>query len=268
MENLARFCEKAAQADAYFARQAQLLLTRAQLEMPCKQLPAGARYALAQGNRVWHLPPLAQAELLILETAMHSLLAPVRDPEEKYVQLLCDLVGQGSGAVQLTSRVRFCAEQGVLWQEEIFTAAPAAPAAPQAFLPRDGAEYRLSGGWKLTVRVKERDFEEKKQVVHKKDLKNQADYARIAMCYPDLCLRSRLPGDRYRPPGRDVDKELRKWMNEAGIPPCDRDGLPVLASGSRVLWVGGTGFAQGLAPAADCTRILLMELEKTEEIKS
>ena len=268
VENLARFCEKAAQADAYFARQAQLLLTRAQLEMPCKQLPAGARYALAQGNRVWHLPPLAQAELLILETAMHSLLAPVRDPEEKYVQLLCDLVGQGSGAVQLTSRVRFCAEQGVLWQEEIFPAAPAAPAAPQAFLPRDGAEYRLSGGWKLTVRVKERDFEEKKQVVHKKDLKNQADYARIAMCYPDLCLRSRLPGDRYRPPGRDVDKELRKWMNEAGIPPCDRDGLPVLASGSRVLWVGGTGFAQGLAPAADCTRILLMELEKTEEIKS
>ena len=118
------------------------------------------------------------------------------------------------------------------------------------------------------MRLREEDFEEKKQVVHKKDLKNQADYARIAMCYPDLCLRSRLPGDRYRPQGRGVDKELRKWMNEAGIPPCDRDGLPVLASGSRVLWVGGAGFAQGLAPAADCTRILLMELEKTEEIKS
>ena len=227
VENLARFCEKAAQAEAYFARQAQQLLTRAQLEMPCGGLPAGARYALAQGRQVWQLPPLAQAEPLILETAMHSLLAPVRD-------------------------------------ETI----PAAPAAPQAFLPRDGAEYRLSGGWKLTVRLREEDFEEKKQVVHKKDLKNQADYARIAMCYPDLCLRSRLPGDRYRPPGRGVDKELRKWMNEAGIPPCDRDGLPVLASGSRVLWVGGAGFAQGLAPAADCTRILLMELEKTEEIKS
>ena len=261
VENLARFCEKAAQAEAYFARQAQQLLTGAKLEMPCEGLPAGARYALAQGIPVWRLPPLAQAEPLILETAMHSLLAPVRDPEEKYVQLLCALVGQGSGAVQLTSRVRFCAGQGVLWQEKTIPAAPAAPAAPQAFLPRDGAEYPLSGVWKLTVRVKERDFEEKKQVVHKKDLKNQADYARITTLYAGLVLRTRQPGDVYRPAGRAVHNRLRKWMNEADIPAQQRDTQPLLAAGSEVLWVCGSGFAEGLAPDETTTQILQMEQE-------
>ena len=38
---------------------------------------------------------------LILEAALHSLVTPVRDAEEKYIRLLCALVGQGSGAVQL-----------------------------------------------------------------------------------------------------------------------------------------------------------------------
>ena len=49
------------------------------------------------------------ADAPVLEAAMHSLTAPVRDAEEKYVQLLCALVRRGSGAVQLTGRVRFCA---------------------------------------------------------------------------------------------------------------------------------------------------------------
>lgn len=48
---------------------------------------------------------------------MHSLTAPVRGAEEKYVQLLCGLVRRGSGAVQLTDRVRFCAGDGCFWQE-------------------------------------------------------------------------------------------------------------------------------------------------------
>ena len=267
VENLARFCEKAARADAYFAQKAQQLLAAAQVSAAAA-LPAGARYALQQGQPVWRLDTLAAADEIILETAMHAVCTPVRDAEEKYVQLLCALVRRGSGAVQLTDRVRLCAGQGVLWQEK--AAAPTSrDAAPeQHFVPRDGAEYRLCGGWKLTVRVLPPFFEEKIQVVHKKDLKNRADYARITTCYSGLSLRSRQPGDRYRPAGRGVSKELRKWMNEAGVPPCERESLPVLASGSEVLWVGGAGFADGLAPAADCPRTLLMELEKTEEIES
>lgn len=78
-------------------------------------------------------------------------------------------------------------------------------------------------------------------------------------------LRCRQPGDRFRPAGRGTDRELRKWMNEAGIPPRERDTLPLLAAGKQVLWVCGEGFADGLAPGPDTERLLQVKLENWEE---
>ena len=52
--NLARFCEKAARADEYFARQAESLLASARVTDP-KRLPGGARCALRTGQPVWRL---------------------------------------------------------------------------------------------------------------------------------------------------------------------------------------------------------------------
>ena len=189
----------------------------------------------------------------------------MRDPEEKYIRLLAQLVQQGSGAVQLTGKVRFCAADGVLRQETQAEsagwdadAAAAFTAALQAGKP---ARMPLPGGKTLTARVFPADFEEKIQVVHKKDLKNRADYARITLLYSALTLRTRQPGDRFRPAGRGVSKPLRKWMNEAGIPAGIREGLPLLAAGSEILWVCGEGFAEGLAPDEETVQILQLELE-------
>ena len=263
VENLARFCEKAARADAYFARKAEELLSAARLDA------AQAAIKSPEACTVWRLGPLSAADALILEAAMHSLTAPVRDAEEKYVQLLCGLVRRGSGAVQLTDRVRFCAKDGCFWQEIV----PERPRQQedkrpesQPFQPEKQAEYCLAGGWKVTAGLFTADFEEKIQVVHKKDLKNQADYARITTLYAGLVLRTRQPGDVYRPAGRSVHNRLRKWMNETGIPASQRDQLPLLAAGSEVLWVCGAGFAEGLAPDADTAQVLQMEMEHREEI--
>ena len=113
------------------------------------------------------------------------------------------------------------------------------------------------------------DFEEKIQVVHKKDLKNRADYARITTLYTGLVLRARQPGDRFRPAGRGLSKPLRKWMNEAGVPNELRDTLPLLASGSEILWVCGEGFADGLAPDTESRWILHLDAEiETQEEKT
>ena len=218
-ENLARFCEKAARADAYFARKAEELLSAARLDA------AQAAIKSPEACTVWRLGPLSAADALILEAAMHSLTAPVRDAEEKYVQ-----------------------------QEDKRSES-------QPFQPEKQAEYCLAGGWKVTAGLFTADFEEKIQVVHKKDLKNQADYARITTLYAGLVLRTRQPGDVYRPAGRAVHNRLRKWMNEADIPAQQRDTLPLLAAGSEVLWVCGSGFAEGLAPDETTTQILQMEQE-------
>ena len=264
VENLARFCEKAARADDYFARKAQELLSAARLD---GTQAVGIR--APDACRVWRLGPLSAADAPVLEAAMHSLTAPVRDAEEKYVQLLCALVRRGSGAVQLTGRVRFCAGKGFFWQEEV-TELPQRQTTPQPeswpFVPEKQAEYGFAGGWKVTAELFTADFEEKIQVVHKKDLKNQADYARITTLYAGLVLRTRQPGDVYRPAGRSVHNRLRKWMNETGIPASQRDQLPLLAAGSEVLWVCGAGFAEGLAPDEDTAQVLQMEMEHRKEL--
>ena len=249
VQNLARFCEKAARADAYLAAGAAKLLAASRLP--------GA-------EPTWQLALLQEADPLLLETALHSLVAPVRDAEEKYVQLLCAVVRQGSGAVQLTGQVRFCAGNGCLRQETLLQALPRQPEClPQQvpFCPEKQPEFRLRGGWKGKAELLKADFEEKIQVVHKKDLKNRADYARITTLYAGLVLRTRQPGDVYRPAGRAVHNRLRKWMNEADIPAQQRDTLPLLAAGSEVLWVCGSGFAEGLAPDETTTLILQMEQE-------
>ena len=243
--NLARFCEKAAKADEYFARQADALLASARAT-DAKSLPGGAGYALRSGQPVWMSEPLRQTDPLILDMALHSLVEPVRDAEEKYIRLLADLVEKGSGAVQLTDAVRFCARDGVLWREEADknTRRQGEKADCPKFevsLP-EGGDYPLPGGRKLHIRVVSACFEEKTQGVHKKDLKNQADYAKINSICPVLRLRCRQPGDRFRPAGRGVDRELRKWMNEAGIPPRERDTLPLLAAGQT----GAVGLRRGL----------------------
>ena len=216
--------------------------------------------------------PLQAADPLLLETALHSLVAPVRDAEEKYVQLLCAVVRQGSGAVQLTGQVRFCAGNGCLRQEMLPDALPRQlESAPQQvpLLPEKQPEFRLRGGWKGKAELLTADFEKKIQVVHKKDLKNRADYARITTLYTGLVLRARQPGDRFRPAGRGLSKPLRKWMNEAGVPNELRDTLPLLASGSEILWVCGEGFADGLAPDTESRWILHLNAEiETQEEKT
>ena len=260
VENLAAFCEKAQRAQQYAAAQAARLLAGAVQPSDALRHPVQA---------AWRLEPLAAADPFVLETALHGLVAPVRDPEEKYVQLLCGLVRRGSGAVQLTGTVRFCAGNGLLWQETqpVSAAWDAAAAADFcARLQRTGrAEIALPEGKKLTAAVLLGNFEEKIQVVHKKDLKNLADYARITTLYAGLALRTRQPGDIYRPAGRQVHNRLRKWMNEAGVPAQQRDTLPLLAAGSEVLWVCGAGFAEGLAPDSTTTQTLRMEIENMEE---
>ncbi len=253
VENLARFCEKAARADAYFYKKADALLSAA--------APPGARAARTDGQPVWQLEPLAAADEPVLESALHTLVAPERDAEEKYIRLLCGLVRRGSGAVQLTERVRFCAGNGLFWREEQPRAAAPETPETQPFCPEKQAEYLWPGAGKVTAKVFPANFEEKIQVVHKKDLKNRADYARITTLYTSLVLRSRLPGDRFRPAGRGVSKELRKWMNEAGVPARLRDTLPLLADGSNVLWVCGAGFAEGLAPDAESKWLLQLETD-------
>jgi tRNA(Ile)-lysidine synthetase-like protein len=52
-----------------------------------------------------------------------------------------------------------------------------------------------------------------------------------------LLVRTRRPGDRISWHGREVS--LKRFLIERRVPADERPGLPLLAAGSRVLWVPG-----------------------------
>lgn len=416
-QNLGRFCEKMARADAYFAREARRLLCRAadaaaatavdetpgragalphadaapgaaqvlsecaepaaataepaapcaaqrgaapalppKAALPASPAPAPQAACADPTAGPWSLPVLRAADPLILESACHSLVSLVRDPEETYVRLLCGLVQRCSGAVQLTDRVRFLARDGLLLRQEqappshrrgvsgaerSATAAaeecPPLPGAPTATLPPiplaallaaargtawdttgleaevkstaaanaaiataaaasqtvadarasdtratgvqpalpppcpqkgplSRAEITLPGGYQLQIEIFQADISQNTPLVHKKDLKNMADYAKITGS--ECMLRTRQAGDRFRPAGRGVSKPLKKLLNELHVPPQARSALPLLAAGETVLWLWDQGFAEGLAPCAATRTVLCITQKKTEESKA
>ena len=59
-------------------------------------------------------------------------------------------------------------------------------------------------------------------------------------------------------------KTLKKYYNELSIPMNERSLLPLLADGSEVVWLWGSGFAEGLAPDRFTREVLVIRTEKTE----
>lgn len=292
--NIGRFCRQMARVDAYFAAAGQRLLEDAACGAQTIRQREAAAGCWSAGP--WALGPLQAADPLVLEAALHRLTAPVRDPEEKCIRLLVGIVREGRGAVQLTDAVRFAAARGCLQREtgahrpagpgparldeegRILPEPPAAPAGespagerpervgtkppgqgqPAAEIALAPGEYAFPGGYVLKIEKIEKNILEFTPVVHKKDLKNMADYAKISTL---SVLRTRNPGDVFRPAGRGVGKRLKKLMNEQGIPPAQRGLLPLLAAGEQVLWLWDQGFAEGLA-ADETTRTVLRITQK------
>lgn len=61
-----------------------------------------------------------------------------------------------------------------------------------------------------------------------------------------LELRLRRGGERFRPDLRRPQRELKALLQEAGVPPWERERLPLLYCGGRLAWVPGIGFAAAL----------------------
>ncbi len=248
--NLGRFCERMARTDAYFSAEGRRLLADA----------AGQGTDPEAGP--WVLEPLRAAHPLVLEAALHLLVAPVRDPEEKYIRLLAGVI-HGGGAVQLTDTVRFAVQKNRLQKQ---TSLPERTAGEAPEIPLCPGQYVLPGGYEVEIGLVGADILQNTLLVHKKDLKNMADYAKIAML--PVVIRTRLPGDVFRPAGRGVSKTVKKLFNELGIPPRQRQQLPLLAAGQQILWLWDQGFAEGLAPDETTTTVLQIEQRITEDEKA
>ena len=63
----------------------------------------------------------------------------------------------------------------------------------------------------------------------------------IAASAKPLRVRLRAGGERLQPDPRRPRRTLKNLFQEAGVPPWERDRLPLLMSGDDVVWVPGLG---------------------------
>jgi tRNA(Ile)-lysidine synthase len=86
------------------------------------------------------------------------------------------------------------------------------------------------------------------------------DYDKIG---PLLTLRSRRPGDWFRPAGMGGgSKKLQDYFVDAKVPRRKRDTVPLLAAGDDILWVAGLRTDERFLPRADTKKILVIRMRK------
>lgn len=80
-----------------------------------------------------------------------------------------------------------------------------------------------------------------------------------------LAVRSRKPGDRFRPFGAPGERKLKEFLIDAKVPSDIRDRIPLLVSGEdTVLWVAGLR-ASGRFAVTSSTRRMLVAWVRTQE---
>ena len=154
------------------------------------------------------------------------------------------------GGLALPGGVQVRAEQGTL----LFGAFPAGGFCVPLQLP----ETILPDGRRLSVRLLSRAQAENLHF----PFPNCMDYDTITS---DTAVRTRLPGDRFRPAGRKISKPLRKLQNELHLPASLRDGMVLLADGAGLLWAQGCGPAQRSAPGPQTRRLAVVEIKECTE---
>ena len=76
-----------------------------------------------------------------------------------------------------------------------------------------------------------------------------------------LCVRGRRPGDRFQPLGMARAKKLQDFFVDAKVPGDQRDAIPLLSDGERLLWVVGHRVAQNaIAKSGPCLRVTFRRL--------
>jgi tRNA(Ile)-lysidine synthase len=78
----------------------------------------------------------------------------------------------------------------------------------------------------------------------KGDDRTGADLDAAALEFP-LVVRSRKPGDLYRPIGAPGRQKLKEILRAKGVPASARDRLPVFLSGGEIVWAPGLPVGDG-----------------------
>jgi len=75
-----------------------------------------------------------------------------------------------------------------------------------------------------------------------------------------LIVRQRLPGDRFQPLGAPGNRKLKDFLIDKKVPRWERDTIPVVCSGPRIVWVAGFSVAEPFRVKPRTNKILHLEV--------
>ncbi len=79
-----------------------------------------------------------------------------------------------------------------------------------------------------------------------------------------LAVRSRRPGDAFRPFGMRGRKKLQDVLTDRKVPRAERDRVPlVVDAADKILWVGGHILAEEARATARTRRVVVLSMRQS-----
>lgn len=76
-----------------------------------------------------------------------------------------------------------------------------------------------------------------------------------------LRVRNRKPGDRFQPLGQTGPLKLKGFLISRRIPAQERDGLPLLVSNNKIIWVAGVALGESFKVVPRTKRFLRLSMQ-------
>lgn len=179
------------------------------------------------------------------------MMAP-RALELRHVEAVLALAKSGTGSADVPG-ARFSAGSGLIYVER------GAPELAQTPLNIPGVTELPGAGLCITTEIAENVCE-----IH---TSLNTFYFQYENILGTAFISPRAPGDRMRPVGRGCTKKLSDLMAERGIPPGERDRVPVLRDGRGVLAVPGIGQDERRLPEPG-SRALIVRVRTHKNIET
>ncbi|MDE3153997.1 MAG: tRNA lysidine(34) synthetase TilS [Acidobacteriota bacterium] len=251
-----------ADVEAVLAREAALARDDAAL---LDELAAGlyeTAVSPAAGGLALDVASLGQAPVALARRVIHRALieqAGTRFVGFDHVEAVRRLCGAGGrGGLDLPGlRVERNAGRVVLRND-----GPEAGPAPFSYpLPVPGEVGGPGSGWRLTAA---RAGEEEARAAARAALAGHGSVALVAATEVEagLVVRSRRPGDVFRPAGLGGRKKLQDFLVDRKVPRQNRDRLPlVVDAADRIVWVAGHRVAEEFRVTDRTAGVVILRLE-------
>ena len=193
----------------------------------------------------------------VFRIALGQAYGNLKDIEAQHVNALVDLLFGATGrCVSLPGGVTVTSERSrmVISKQGI-------PVCPWPVLTRS-YDLKIPGetklpGWDITAEIIGENYYRDDDI-----FSASLDLAKTGR---SLTVRSRKPGDRFRPLGMEHSRKLQDFMVDAAIPRSWRDTVPLACSPSQIVWVVGWRIDDRVKVTGGTGQVLRLEFRRASQ---